>query len=106
MRREFPTRIKVAAFERCGGRCERCGADVGATAQYDHVLPCALGGEPTLSNIECLCKTCHALKTHKTDVPMIAKGKRVRAKHIGAAVKSRGFRGWRRFDGSIVRRPE
>lgn len=88
MRREFPSKVKLAAFERAKGHCEKCGAKIIGAAQVDHVIPDALGGEPTLDNAECLCKTCHAFKTGKHDVPRIAKTKRQRAKHIGA-VKTR-----------------
>jgi hypothetical protein len=38
-------------------------------------------------------------------VPEIAKSKRIRGKHINATGERRGgFRGWRKFDGSIVYR--
>ena len=83
MRREFPTKIKVAAFEKCNGKCQKCGVKILSGAQYDHVLPDWLGGEPTIENCEVLCSPCHRIKTKK-DVAMIAKAKRVRAKHIGA----------------------
>jgi 5-methylcytosine-specific restriction endonuclease McrA len=87
-RREFPAKIKVAAFERSGGHCERCTAPlrVGRFA-YDHVLPDALGGEPTLINCEVLCASCHGAKTFSGDVPRIAKMKRQRASHIGAQTR-------------------
>ena len=102
MRREFPTKVKVAAFDRCGGRCEQCTALLLGRCEYDHRIPDALDGEPTLANCVVLCRGCHAIKTTKTDVPAIAKSKRVRANHAGARDKRGGFRGWRRFDGSVV----
>ncbi len=92
MRREFPAKIKAAAFERCGGHCEQCTAPIRYGAQYDHRVPDALGGEPTLTNCRVLCKTCHGLKTTQEDVPRIAKVKRVRGKHINANDKRGGFR--------------
>lgn len=88
MRKEFPAKVKVAAYERSRGHCERCTAPlrVGRFA-YDHVLPDALGGEPTLENCEVLCSACHDEKTHTGDVPRIAKMKRQRASHIGAKTR-------------------
>lgn len=84
-RREFSPKIMVEAFKRAGGKCQRCTArlSVGKFA-YDHVIPDALGGEPTLENCEVLCTSCHGVKTNRTDIPTIAKVKRVKINHIGA----------------------
>jgi 5-methylcytosine-specific restriction enzyme A len=111
-RREFSAKVKVAAFERSGGYCEKCTARlVPGRYAYDHVLPDALGGEPTLANCEVLCDACHGAKTHRDDVPRIAKMKRQRARHIGAEARSpRPLPGgrkspWRKkIDGTVVRR--
>lgn len=85
VRREFPDKVKVAAFERAGGRCEKCGARLFVGKfHYDHRIPDAMGGTPTLDNCDVLCTPCHGEKTHRHDVPDIAKVKRIRAKHIGA----------------------
>lgn len=63
-------RSKVAAFERCRGRCEDCGARlVPGKFEYDHVNPDGLGGEPVLDNCAVRCSTCHALKTATRDAP-------------------------------------
>ena len=93
MRQEFNTKVRVAAFERCKGQCEGCGArlTVGRYA-YDHIVPTSLGGPPTLDNCQVLCSgpgSCHARKTETQDVPRIAKTARQRAKHIGAKAPSR-----------------
>lgn len=117
-RKEFPAKVKVAAYERSGGLCEavhdgqRCNArlTVGKFA-YDHVLPDALGGEPVLSNIEAICKPCHAAKTFKQDVPAISRAVRLNKAHVGAKQKSprpmpgskaSGLR--KRMDGTVERR--
>ena len=84
-RREFTPKIKLAAWERCNGHCETCHAKIVGGAEYDHVIPCGLGGEPTLDNIECLCSKCHRLKTSIQDVPNIAKAKRRERKAKGIA---------------------
>lgn len=113
-RREFPAKVKAAAFERANGCCEnsKCGVRLSVGKfHYDHVIPDALGGEPTLENCAVLCHPCHLVKTAGEDVPRIAKTKRIRNNHIGAKVPSRnplpGSRasGWkRRMDGTVVRR--
>ena len=85
MRREFPARIKAAAFERCKGICEQCTRRLfPGDIHYDHRTPDGSGGEPTFDNCNVLCKSCHAVKTAQRDIPDIAKGKRVHRAHIGA----------------------
>lgn len=93
MRREFTGRVKAAAFERSCGACEICKARlVPGKFQYDHLIPAALGGEPSLANCQVICDACHGAKTAKQDVPRIAKAKRQEAAHIGAKAPSpRGF---------------
>lgn len=112
MRREFSTKVRMAAWDRCGGRCEECTAKLfPGKFQYDHIVPDALGGEPTLENCKVLCSNCHGAKTARRDVPMVAKSNRVKARHIGAKTRSgRGFAGNRngkfkkRMDGTVERR--
>ena len=92
-RREFPTRVMVDAYKRAAGHCEACKAPL-RTGQihYDHVIPDAMGGAPTIENCAVLCKSCHSLKTTRQDVPQIARAKRRQAKHIGAKGPSK----WRK----------
>ncbi len=90
MRREFPTKIKAAAFARAAGHCEGClGRLYIGKFHYDHRIPDGLGGEPTLDNCVVFCVACHGAKTTKIDVPAIAKAKRREAKHIGATKPKR-----------------
>lgn len=91
-RKEFPVKVKKAAWLRCNGFCE--GKDCGAKLQvgkfhYDHDIPDALGGEPTLENCRVLCMGCHGKKTTTVDVPQISKGKRQQFKLV-AGIKSAG----------------
>ena len=111
MRREFPARIKVAAFQRAQGACEGCGARLSVGKyHYDHDTPDGLGGAPTLENCKVLCTVCHSTKTRTGDVPAIAKAKRREARHLGARVSARPMPGsraskWKRkMDGTVVRR--
>lgn len=88
-RREFSTKIKLAAWQRSGGKCETCTRKLApGDIHYDHVIPDGLGGEPTLDNCAVLCRSCHAVKTTTQDVPAIAKSKRVQARHAGAKAPS------------------
>jgi 5-methylcytosine-specific restriction protein A len=88
MRREFPAKVKHAAFERAADHCEGCGARlVVGKFHYDHVIADALGGEPTLENCAVLCVSCHGEKT-PGDTTKAAKVKRIRRKQV-AGIKPR-----------------
>lgn len=97
MRREFPAKIKLAAWDRCGGHCDQCLARIIARPEYDHILPDAMGGEPTIENCQVLCSKCHRIKSTTQDVPRIAETKRIKRKAINAwpktsrPIQSRGF---------------
>jgi len=84
MRRNFSAKVKLAAWERSGGRCEKCLIKIVARPEYDHRIPDAMGGEPTIENCECLCTKCHKLKTLGEDIPRIKKTRHQRSSHIGA----------------------
>jgi len=100
-RREFPAKVKVAAYNRSNGLCEKCTAPLlPGRFDYDHRIPDALGGTPTIDNCAVVCKSCHASKTAK-DVTKIAKAKRVERKHIGAH-RPKHKMPYRRFDGTPV----
>jgi 5-methylcytosine-specific restriction enzyme A len=86
MRRDFPPKVKVAAFLRCKGRCERCTARLyPGKYRFNHCIPDALDGEPTLENCEVLCLSCDSTQTYRFDIPRIAKAKRQQRKHLGIA---------------------
>ena len=90
-RREFSRKVKSKAWERCGGRCEKCTAKLfpGKFA-YDHDLPDQMGGEPTLENCRVLCDACHGEKTFTRDIPTIRKSDRQRDKYRAATGPKRG----------------
>ena len=101
-RREFTAKIKIAAFERANKRCERCTSIlIAGKLRYNHRIPDALGGEPTLLNCEVLCLSCDSAQTYKTDIPLIAKSKRIRKREAGVK-RPRTIRQWRRFNGTPV----
>ncbi len=87
MRREFPVKVKLAAYERCqkDGKphCEACGLRIVGVPEYDHDKPDGLGGEPTLENCAVLCGKCHRIKTHEEDRPIMAKADRQKKSAAG-----------------------
>lgn len=103
-RREFSGKVKEAAYERAAGCCEVswCKAPLHAGKfRYDHIIPDALGGEPTLVNCQVICVPCHKAKTEKHDVPAIAKSKRIIRRRKGIR-KPRTITRWRKFNGTEV----
>lgn len=110
MRREFTNAIKAAAALRADGCCEGCTRRLSAgDFHYDHDIPDALGGEPTLENCRVLCRSCHKVKTATADVPRIAKAKRNYRKAHGIKKRSSfqtnrdgPFR--KKIDGTVERR--
>lgn len=110
-RREFTRTTKLAAFERAGGCCEQCGRKIVAERpEYDHRIPCEMGGDNSLDNCQVLCPWCHAEKTHKEDAPARAKSRRVRARHVGARTPKatlpggKGSKLKRKVNGEVVER--
>ncbi|GGE36102.1 hypothetical protein GCM10007276_11970 [Agaricicola taiwanensis] len=103
-RREFSNPTKRDAAARANGHCEECGMRLRfGEFHYDHILPCALGGEATLENCQVLCHPCHKHKTSKQDVPQIAKMKRQRDAARGIRRNKQKIKGWQKFDGTPVR---
>jgi 5-methylcytosine-specific restriction protein A len=101
-RREFSGKIMAAAALRAAGKCESCTRKLlTGDYHYDHIIPDAMGGEPTLDNCAVLCRSCHSIKTRTADVPQIAKAKRRERNRFGIK-KPRTIRAWRRFSGEIV----
>ena len=107
-RKEFSRATKRAAWERSGGRCEcvidglRCDAPVDTGCFiYEHLDPVWISDDASLDNCGVFCLPCAKAKTRK-DVADIAKVKRIRDKRIKALASKRPFRGWRRFDGTVV----
>lgn len=98
----IPPRVKVRVFERCNGQCCECGVRIVGSIrpEFDHVTAIANGGRNAESNLQLLCKPCHASKT-KSDVAEKSVSYRKRLRAIGIK-KPRSITRWRRFDGSIV----
>jgi 5-methylcytosine-specific restriction protein A len=88
-----------------GSTCCICLEPIPAGEPFidEHIIPLALGGTNDMSNRGPAHVGCAKKKTQR-DLQLIAKAKRVRARHLGIKKKS-SFRGWRRFDGTPVRNP-
>jgi hypothetical protein len=52
--------VRLAVFQRDGGRCVECGSDF--DLQYDHLIPVALGGGSGVANLQLLCAGCNRRK--------------------------------------------
>lgn len=105
-RREFSNKTKLAAWQRCGGRCEikSCGVKLHpGRFTYDHIHPDYLGGEPTLENCQVICRECNTIKTGG-DATRIAKSRRIRNREAGIR-KPRTITRWRNMRGEIVVAP-
>jgi 5-methylcytosine-specific restriction protein A len=86
-RRRLSTKQKVELFERHRGACHICGQLIqpaGQIWEVSHVVPLGLGGDDVDSNRAPAHFKCHRWQTRITDLPAIAKSKRIYAKHIGA----------------------
>jgi hypothetical protein len=62
VRRVIPTTVKLAVWQRDGGRCTKCGAT--EDLHFDHVIPWSKGGSSnTADNVQLLCGK-HNLEKH------------------------------------------
>lgn len=114
MRREFPAKVRTAAWQRCEGKCESCTRPLHpGDIRFDHDNPDGLTGEPVLENCKVLCRSCHQVKTVERDIPAIARAKRRERAHLGIkpsssrpmpGSKASGLK--KRMDGTVEKRTD
>ena len=97
-RRRISTRDRAKLFAAHNGICHLCGLRIqpGEAWEVSHPIPLAAGGADDETNWAPAHKKCHAHQTSEIDAPLIAKVRRVQARHIGAKqssglIRSRGF---------------
>jgi len=56
----IPQDVKVAVWQRDGGRCVQCASN--ESLEFDHIIPLAMGGANTTRNLQLLCETCNRRK--------------------------------------------
>lgn len=99
---------RAKIFEARGGICHICGEKIkiGEPWDIEHIIPLAISDDDSDKNKAPAHRSCHKAKTKK-DQTDIAKGKRIRAKHIGAwkpqSSLSKG-RWKKKLDGTVVAR--
>jgi len=88
---KFTLATKLAANKRADGRCEMCNSPfkTGAAREYDHRNPDYFSNDNSLENCVVACIPCHDGKTYKSDIPAIAKSRRIQAREAGLRKPSR-----------------
>ncbi|WP_081979428.1 HNH endonuclease [Pseudooceanicola atlanticus] len=113
MKRSMSTTRRARIFAAANGICHICGQPIDGTKEAwdaDHVIPLEISRDDSDDNLRPAHKRCHSRKTAESDMPAIAKAKRVKAKHEGAFKTrnplpgSRGSALKKRIDGTVVRR--
>jgi 5-methylcytosine-specific restriction endonuclease McrA len=109
--RKAPTKAeKAQAWNAVNGLCWWCGKPVppeGPDVEYDHDIPRAQTGDDSVERLAPLHVHCHAKKTNGKggDNSRTAEAKRQEKLTQARKRSPRGIKAWRKFDGTIVRRP-
>lgn len=94
MTRRMSATRRLRIFQAANGICHLCGQKIDGVRERwdaDHVVPYALTRDDSDDNLRPAHERCHRGRDSKTsgDVKVIAKAKRVEAKHRGAKPRSR-----------------
>lgn len=85
-----PPRVRLRVWDRCEGKCHRCGRKIptGDAWILEHLLALINGGRNAESNLCLTCSWCKPIKDAE-DVAIKAETYRVRSKHILPRKRSR-----------------
>lgn len=104
-RRTLTPKQRAEFFAEREGECACCGRRIrpGEKWDVDHIVSLENQGSNDPENLQLLCEFCHGAKT-PADRKQAATTRRKNTKNIvpRAHQKRSGFKGWRKFDGSIV----
>ena len=89
-RRHWSRKARAAIFEAAGGLCHICGGRIqaGEAWELEHVTALSMGGADEADNLRPAHIKCHRNKT-SAEAPILAKARRLEAKHKGTWPKSR-----------------
>ena len=62
-RAPIPDDVRVAVWARDRGTCVKCGSS--ENLHFDHIIPVAKGGSPSVENIQILCQQCNLRKSDR-----------------------------------------
>ena len=108
------TKMRADIFSRHNGVCHLCQLKVDAGQDWDvsHEIPLEMGGKDDETNWYVAPRKCQRVHTAQTDMPRIAKTKRMHQRHIGAKQSRNPLPGgkksmWKKkIDGTVVRRDQ
>lgn len=102
-----PPRVKLRVFDRCDGRCHKCGRKIrpGERWTLEHLKALINGGQNRETNLDVTCDWCLPAKNAE-DMAEKSETYQIRSKHLGVKRPSRGFdtRFTRHFDGTVTER--
>ena len=84
MRKGIPFATKKDLLYRQQYRCDECGENLDDSFEVDHIQPLFAGGHPTkMSNLHCLCPSCHSIKTKLERKMFVRKGSQTTCQQCG-----------------------